>query len=49
MKFKLEMFEGDAGWWVVNTLRPDQTEWSINFDTKEDALKFMVAFAVEFK
>ena len=47
MKLKLEMFEGDAGWWVVNTPRPDETEWSVNFDTKQDAMAFMVALVME--
>lgn len=47
MKFKLELLEGDAGWWVVNTPRPDQTEWSMLFDSWEDAMTFMVMLAKE--
>ena len=47
MKFKLEIFEGDEGWWVVNTPRPDEVEWSMNFPNWSDAMAFLVMLAKE--
>lgn len=45
MKFKIDLCEGDSGWIVRNAML--FCDWQAWFETKEDAMAFMVALAKE--